>query len=420
MQFANPIWLWALSGLMIPVGIHLLSRKEGKVIYIGSLRHLDESSTKQFKAIRLNEVLLLIIRCVFIILTVLLLAGIQWKQAATKERKWLVIEPGLQHDKTIASLTDSLTKADYETHYLAPGFPTVEDTTHSDKNYWALIHEFKSSQVQEVIVLSRSYLKDFTGDRSVLPSIVKWITVDTDPKQTPLTATRVASDSAIVRSAKSNAQQTSYEYSTTSIAPGEFVLSSQNDSIALNTTDTLRITLVYDPVFQFDATILDASLKSIAHIPAVVTKTIAKRTSNFQNTPTDWLIWLSEKSPPKSAACHMITFKNEPTAHNIVYREGPQTPYQRWTLSKRLNVDNALQQHLTAALANALLQNETLERAATEADKRNIPEAFLQASSENLSATKRVTVTQPLDKYVIVLIALLLLTERLVAYKRNQ
>jgi hypothetical protein len=48
-QFAQPIFLWALTALAVPIGIHLLSRKEGKVVKMGSLRHLRETSTQQFK-----------------------------------------------------------------------------------------------------------------------------------------------------------------------------------------------------------------------------------------------------------------------------------------------------------------------------------------------------------------------------------
>ncbi len=421
MQFANPIWLWALSGLVIPVGIHLLSRKEGKVIYIGSLRHLDESSTKQFKAIRLNEVLLLILRCLLIILTVLLLAGIQWKHAATEEQKWLVIEPGIQKDKTIISLADSLTVAGYETHYLAPGFPAEEDTTaYNVKNYWALLNELKSSRAQEVVVLSGSYLKDFTGERVMFPSTIRWITPDADPKQYPVLAARYKSDSAVVRLAKSDAKLTSFKYSTTGISPGQQIISLQNDPITLNVTDTLHVTIVYDKDFQFDATIMEVSLKSIGQIPAVAMQTTVKRTTNFQYTPTDWVIWLSDKPFPEPGACHLIAYENDPTANDILYPEGPQTPHRHWTLSQRLNIDNALQEHLTVTLANALLQDSTLEQTADKADQRTIPETFLQASSENLSTTKRVIATTQLDKYLIILIALMLLTERLLAYKRNQ
>ncbi|MEJ0032271.1 MAG: BatA domain-containing protein [Bacteroidota bacterium] len=77
MTFVNPSYLWALASLAIPIAIHLLSRKEGKVIRVGSLRHVEESNTSQFKSIRLNEILLLLLRCLMISLVVLFMSGAQ-------------------------------------------------------------------------------------------------------------------------------------------------------------------------------------------------------------------------------------------------------------------------------------------------------------------------------------------------------
>jgi len=93
MNFFNPIFLWALAGLSIPVGIHLLSRKEGKLIKLGSLRNLQETSTKQFRGIKLNEIVLLSLRCLLIIILCLLLSGLYWNSSSVK--KWVVVEKGL-------------------------------------------------------------------------------------------------------------------------------------------------------------------------------------------------------------------------------------------------------------------------------------------------------------------------------------
>lgn len=66
MNFTQPLFLWTLAGAFIPIAIHLLSRKEGKVVKVGSLRHMEESNTSRFKSIRLNETLLLLARCLMI------------------------------------------------------------------------------------------------------------------------------------------------------------------------------------------------------------------------------------------------------------------------------------------------------------------------------------------------------------------
>ena len=107
-QFANPTFLWALAGLVIPIGIHLLSRKEGKVIRLGSLRHLEETSTQQFKGFRLNELLLLFLRCTLIMILGLLLSGLQFNQS--RNERWLVIEKGLEATPDIKATIDSLQK----------------------------------------------------------------------------------------------------------------------------------------------------------------------------------------------------------------------------------------------------------------------------------------------------------------------
>ena len=124
MQFVNPIWLWGLAGLLIPAAIHLLSRKEGKVIKIGSVRHLEDTLSKQFKSIRLNELALLALRCLLIAILTLFLAGLQLGIGG-KEGKWLLIENGLENDREFSSLIDSLKKNGFEVKSLKTGFPKL-------------------------------------------------------------------------------------------------------------------------------------------------------------------------------------------------------------------------------------------------------------------------------------------------------
>ena len=81
MMLTQSAWLWGLVALALPVAIHLLSRKEGRVVPLGSLRHLRETTSQQFRGIKLNEYLLLALRILLLILFVLLLAGLFWKNS---------------------------------------------------------------------------------------------------------------------------------------------------------------------------------------------------------------------------------------------------------------------------------------------------------------------------------------------------
>ncbi|MEP0086438.1 MAG: BatA domain-containing protein, partial [Maribacter dokdonensis] len=78
MSFAHPSYLWALLGLLVPIAIHLWSKKEAKTIKIGSVQWLSESKSKQSSSIQLNEWWLLVLRMGIISLLVLLMAKPQW------------------------------------------------------------------------------------------------------------------------------------------------------------------------------------------------------------------------------------------------------------------------------------------------------------------------------------------------------
>jgi hypothetical protein len=146
MELINPIWLWGLAGLLIPIGIHLLSRREGKIIKIGSIRHIEETNSKQFKSIRLNELVLLLLRCLIITILVLFLSGFHF-QTLEKSGKWLIVESGLERDDQLSALIDSLRRNSFEIKRLTNGFPDLSDNPYDTTkiNYWNLLEKLRKS-----------------------------------------------------------------------------------------------------------------------------------------------------------------------------------------------------------------------------------------------------------------------------------
>jgi hypothetical protein len=191
MTFVNPAFLWAFTGLAIPLAIHLLSRKEGKVIRVGSLRHVEESNTSQFKSIRLNEILLLLLRCLMIAAIVLFMGGAQCTGSASKNTKWVVAERGVN--------ADSLVAKGYEFHEMPSG------------NYWTYV-EYLNSLPYEIVVVSHSYVDNFRGKRISLHDNIKWITTEPTSKEFDALAWSVG-DSVFVRRAKSTGMVTVYDTS---------------------------------------------------------------------------------------------------------------------------------------------------------------------------------------------------------------
>jgi hypothetical protein len=181
MTLLNPIWLWALGGLTIPIAIHLLSRKEGKTIRVGSIRFLTETSTSKFSSIRLNEIVLLAVRSLLVVLIVLFLACLLSPAVKSKDsKKWVVVEKGLDDNAQIKKFLDSLQKDDYEIRRLSAGFSLLEDDTVTQyPDYYKLSEELSQQNTVQSIVLASNTLSNFKGKRIPLPDNIIWLSYPT-------------------------------------------------------------------------------------------------------------------------------------------------------------------------------------------------------------------------------------------------
>lgn len=403
MQLANPIFLWALTGLSIPIGIHLLSRKEGKVIRLGSLRHVHETSTQQFRGIRLNEILLLVLRCLLIILFTLILSGLHWNTWG--KTKWVLIEKGLESPPLNAML-DSLKGEGYEIRVLTKDFPLVEesDSISSAVNYWALIEQLPSRNLTDVIVFAQNRSDNFKGLRSTLPNNVRWISQPMSPLGFTLQAVQIKSDSMSVREGHTSSEATYFTTKTVSRSAG---------FAETQSPDTVSITLVSDAKYAYDQKIIKAALRAINKSFRVELKVTE---SSAFDTSSDWCIWFSGSDLPKAYALKILQIK---PAH---YSDELITPLNatHWIISKRLNEEVALQENLTLKLASLLLPKAELEKKAKTNDRRMVSDSVAWAATSGDS--KAVASAPPglANPYLILLLMALLLVERMVAYKRNQ
>ena len=74
MSFIEPFLLWGTLAVAIPVVIHFWHQKQGKLLPWAASQWLTESQQQQSRGFRLDNVLLLIVRCILLILLALLLA----------------------------------------------------------------------------------------------------------------------------------------------------------------------------------------------------------------------------------------------------------------------------------------------------------------------------------------------------------
>lgn len=408
MQFANPIWLWALAGLSIPVGIHLLSRKEGKVIRIGSLRHLQETNTQQFKGIRLNEIILLLLRCALIILFVLLISGLSFNSSKKTKTNWVLVEEGLESKPEIKSQLDIFKKQGYELHWLTTEFPLVDDSSSvsSSLQYWNIVEQLKSQNFSDAIVFSKSKINGFKGMRPPLPSNIRWISVPLEPKDYTLNAI-VINDSIVVRTGHTNSDITHFTTQT-------FPVSDWNELRIL--PDTLKVVLVSDDLHLYDKKIVLAALNVIGQSFPIHLEVSHATPEKFKPYDyQDWCIWLANRPLSDSVLVNTL-YLNPDLEENLLL----QKKVNRWAITKRLNEEIALNDNLTIQLASLLIQSEKDWDLAVQNDSRILSDSIAWSDLNSGDGVLASVPAQSPYSYLIALLLITLLMERMLAYHRNQ
>ncbi len=412
-QFLNPIWLWGLTGLLIPIGIHLLSRKEGKVIRLGSIRHLVETSTRQFRNIRLNEFVLLALRCLLITLIVLLLSGLSFNRYNTKNINYLLLEKGMEREPDFKALIDSLEQEEFEVRWLAKDFPLLKDSAaiHSDTHYWSLAEALQKEQARQIVVLSYNYANGFKGKRTEIPENVHWISKNPEPTEFILSAVRLSADSILVRKGKTEVRGTRF---ASDEVRGE-TLTDEEKGLVQN-QDTVSITVYSDVKFGSDKEIMMAALKAVDQTLPCVLNIKVLDVSKWNDDKADWVVWLSLNESPKTSNANSITYsKNEYTNELLTLSD------KGWLITKRLDQENAIAYNLALQLASILLPKDEALQRANELDRRALPEKELWSSAPlGIANTMVLTGTSSAVPYLLGLILVVLLTERIIAFKRNQ
>jgi hypothetical protein len=400
-NFVHPSFLWAFAGLAIPLAIHLLSRKEGKVIRVGSLRHVEESNTSQFKSIRLNEILLLLLRCLMIAAIVLLLSGTRCTSDSPGARaKWVVVEPGIDTHADYKSQIDSLLSDGYELHFLSPGFPKVA-TSDAITNYWKLSEELGQLSV-DAVVITWSDATKYKGQRTTLPGNTRWISAAHEQVDFVGGAWKTG-DSTLVRMGKSDPFGTAYQ-SLRGIAV--------EDSITIENPEKINVSITGDSDDANEIRILTAAINVIKkeyRLPIQIA-------SGEDPIPdgSKWLFWLRE-AQPKLASDQQVVF-SRPGTGPLIERVSSNVLH----LNRKLDQDVALNENLVINLLKTFYPDGNIAATAKSKEVNSLPEEFAWSQQPTDVALSAAPAAKALDAYLVLFFFLLLGTERFVAIQRNQ
>jgi hypothetical protein len=362
------------------------------VVSVGSLRHLRETTSQQFRGIKLNELLLLALRALLIILFVLLLAGLFWKNS--ERQNWVVVDRALLQNTEAMALADSLINKDYEWRWLESEFPKRDKTrTTSTKNNWQLIEQLHTQHLQHAVVLSASLQTEFIGEYKSLGSHIDWHVFELPTVKSNVYAVEKAGNK-FVRTILSSASRTHFATDTVRVLPD-----------SLPQLKQIRVSVVTDKGFEENARIILAGLKSIAS-----TLPVSIEIKSETQPDADWLIWLSEKKlPPTSSKIISVN----PIHSNQLFK---QHTLNHWQLTKRITVDEALQNDFTIRLAKFITSDVINPEVVSTLDTRVLPEAFFKKTEIAAASVVDAEFNIPL----LILFLLTLVAERVVAFVRKQ
>lgn len=85
MEFLNPLMLWSALAVAIPIALHFWHQKKGKLLPWAATQWLTEKDLQPAKGIRLDNILLLLLRCLLLLLLAFYLAKPILKNTATSD-----------------------------------------------------------------------------------------------------------------------------------------------------------------------------------------------------------------------------------------------------------------------------------------------------------------------------------------------
>ena len=331
LQLINPLWLWAIAGIIVPVLIHLWHIKTGKTLKIGSIALLGESTRQSSRSFRITDWPLLLLRCLLLLLLAFLLTEPMWQKRAklTQTKGWILVEktPVKEVYRHFKPKIDLLLKAGYELHLLDTSFKAVnlaeilKDTTRQTEQnpatYWPLLKLLEQKVPQEVNVylFTSNQLQHFQNKKPSSSLNLNWQTYTPSDSVSSWIQTAFLTSADNIRVTVGNSQPSGTSFSTINLQSGDhknslfnvsfeggklFVSLKNNPQKSVSVdTSTLKIT-IYQNQFAADANYLEAALQAVKKFSGRKMKIVSANNFNQITAKQDWIFWLSNQKIPQN------------------------------------------------------------------------------------------------------------------------
>jgi hypothetical protein len=228
---ANPSALLALLGLLVPLAIHLWNRRPGREVAVGSLRWLTAGANRRLRNLRLEQVLLLLLRAALLAVLAVAVAGPIWRQVLPGGRGQVLVSPELAGTSSLAAVRpsiDSLRRRGYALRWLGRDMPKISvaawradslgQRTDSARAlgqaagfYWERIRQAADTFAgQPLYVLTPATLRGAQGTHGALPANLTWQTLPLTTETIWLQAATGSRDSLHLLLGRSTERQTTF------------------------------------------------------------------------------------------------------------------------------------------------------------------------------------------------------------------
>lgn len=323
MTLLQPIYLWSLVLLIIPIAVHLFSKNNPPRIKVGSVKWLNQVESRTVRRIKFHDVWLFALRMLIFALLAILMASPEMAcKNKASETGWILIDPNISLEEQPAEFhrtIDSLLKRGYEMRFLEPDFPKSSSTKEENKivDIWSLLAEADKMNSDTLAFYVVSPLQENTlqGKRPMLGREVKWIEVSSEETAWIERIAQLSNDSLFIAIGMSSPNETRFEYlfvpmpDKTTLAPpieltrigdsiGVSLISKPNQIKWLVRSRQQSWCIIYDEHFANMLPYFERAVTAVAQFSPIKISVRAIKQSEWRQESEAQIIWLCKSEPP--------------------------------------------------------------------------------------------------------------------------
>jgi len=367
MFFLHPTYLWGFLGLLIPIIIHLWSKREGKVIKVGVRSVID----------------------------------------------------GIDITTSVRLLMEDFPEIDLEYQ--------PKDSENIIPDYWQLAQQMDQIQSDSIVVFTSAYVKGLKGKRPIVHKKINWVLLDQVQENKHMLHAIETTKGKEAFLMYSNPNQVSFTREVISSKNSKLKLNTTNDSVvfknngihqllSIKKQKEVKVYIYFEEDRLAEMKYFKAAFQSIAkHLGMLINVQSFSEDTELAKE-ADVVVWLRKNSVLKTNAT-LIVYKPEYFANNILEQSVRDGVFY---LTKPLTTEIVLEQHFVEKLILILDPHKQQKQKVEAYDTRVAQLANFLPLVEEESHDLKTTKTFPISDKLWWMFVVLLCVERLLAKYRHQ